>query len=210
MRVRSLYIPKAKVKCCHDGMTVQEAIDFLRETGYRCVPVLKGDVFLGLVYKIDAKEYIYEQNGSPEGPIQNIIIDTDAVVTENSSFVKALFTIKRLPFLAVVDEERRLKGILTHNAVMEVLEDALGVKTGGIHFTIAASHTKGSLYHITDILKHYNIEGLITLDNGTRLFRRIGVTIPLTTPPHDVETLSHLLEKKGYRVLDREIIQAKL
>ncbi|MFC3882148.1 hypothetical protein ACFOU2_00860 [Bacillus songklensis] len=90
---------------------------------------------------------------------------------------------------------------------MEVLEDALGVKAGGIHLTVATPESKGSLHNITDILKHYNIEGLLTLDNGTRLFRRIGVTLPLCTPSQDIVTLTHMLEKKGYRVLDQEIIR---
>ncbi|MBM7703717.1 CBS domain-containing protein [Metabacillus iocasae] len=205
MKVKSLYVQKTNVVTCTDDMTVGEALEVLTKSGYRCVPVVNGTNFVGLVYKIDVKEYIYEQNGSLTDSIKEIVSDEDAFVTPYTSFVKALLTIKRLPFLAVV-EKKQLLGILTHSKVMEVLEDALGVKTGGIHLTIAGTDRRGSLYSLLDELKAFNIEGVLSLDNGTKLFRRTSITLPLSTSEEEISTIIRKVEHKGFRVIDRETI----
>ncbi|WP_110113365.1 CBS domain-containing protein [Bacillus sp. CGMCC 1.16541] len=205
MKVKSLYVQKNNVVTCTLDMTIREALEVLTTSGYRCVPVVSGVEFVGLVYKIDVKEYLYEQNGSMDDSIQKVMSDSDAFVCPNTSFVKALLTIKRLPFLAIV-ENKQLLGILTHSKVMEVLEDALGVKTGGIHLTIAGTDRKGSLHSLLDELRAFNIEGVLSLDNGTKLFRRTSITLPLSTSKEDIEAIIRKVEHKGFRVIDQETI----
>ena len=54
MLIRSLAIPKRDLTVVKESATLQEAIDILEESGYRCVPILDetGTLFRGNIYKM--------------------------------------------------------------------------------------------------------------------------------------------------------------
>jgi hypothetical protein len=51
------------------------------------------------------------------------------------------------------------------------------------------------------ILKNENIEGLFTLDNGSKLMRRVVLTINKEKTKKEIEELQKKIEKAGFRVL---------
>lgn len=112
MRIKGNYVPKREVLYCSISFTIGEALDHLNKTGYRCVPVLdeKKEKFLGNVYKVDILEY----KGSLEDDLSELLNDKEGYVREDSSFFKVFFTIKKLPYLSVIDEKGTFLGILTH------------------------------------------------------------------------------------------------
>lgn len=209
MLVRDLYLPKQDVVIAHTEQTVMDVLTKIKESGYRCIPVVdSNENYKGMIYKIHLIEYIYEDGGDKNTPVEQLLKHQDAFISERSSFLNALIDIKSLPFLNVV-ENGKLIGILTHNKVESVLEDAFGLTTGGINITISSTEAKGMIEKLTKTLRGENIEGMFTLDNGSVLARRVVITLEDGKSDADIEKLSDKLEKNGFRILHVDHIAKK-
>lgn len=202
MKVRYNFVPKHDVQYCEPTYTIKQAYEKIKDTGYRCIPILSNDGhnFLGLVYKVHLLDYLYEEKGSEDDSIEVLIKSQDAFIFEEDSFFKAFFTIKRLPFIAVLNEDNEFLGILTHANVMDVLADSFGMKTGGYTLTIATIEHKGAIKDLVSMLKDINIDGMLTLDNGEKYLRRIIVNLPAELPEEKVNKLVKKLGEKEFRV----------
>lgn len=209
MLVRDLYLPKQDVVIAHTEQTVMDVLTKIKESGYRCIPVVdSNEEYKGMIYKVHLIEYIYEDGGDKNTPVEQLLKHQDAFISERSSFLNALIDIKSLPFLNVV-ENGKLIGILTHNKVESVLEDAFGLTTGGINITISSTEAKGMIEKLTKTLRGENIEGMFTLDNGSVLARRVVITLEGDKSDDDIENLSGKLEKNGFRILHIDRIEHK-
>ncbi|WP_203248338.1 CBS domain-containing protein [Sporosarcina beigongshangi] len=209
MLVRDLYLPKQDVVVANNKQTVMEVLTKIKESGYRCIPVVdSNENYKGMIYKVHLIEYIYEDSGDKNKTVEHLLMHQDAFISERSSFLNALIDIKSLPFLSVV-ENGKLIGILTHNKVESVLEDAFGLKTGGINITISSTEAKGMIEKLTKTLRGENIEGMFTLDNGSVLARRVVITLEDGKTEEDIEKLSDKLEKNGFRILHIDHIEKK-
>ncbi|WP_223700573.1 cyclic di-AMP binding protein CbpA [Sutcliffiella deserti] len=202
MKVRYNFVPKQDVQYCEPNYTVKQAYQKIKDTGYRCIPILKnnGRTFVGLVYKVHLLDFLYEEKGSEDSSLESLIKNEDAFIFEEDSFFKAFFTIKRLPFIAVVNEDKEFLGILTHANVMDVLADSFGMKTGGYTLTIATIEHKGAIKDLVSMLKDINIDGMLTLDNGEKYLRRIVLNLPAELPEEKMKKLVKKLEEKEFRV----------
>ncbi|MEK5443593.1 MULTISPECIES: cyclic di-AMP binding protein CbpA [unclassified Fredinandcohnia] len=202
MKIRYNFVEKSDVKYCNDDFTVQQALQFLNETGYRSVPVLSknGTTFEGLIYKVDILEYLYEKNGDANGSILTLVESKDAFVYDEDSFFKTFLTIRRLPFIAVLNSEKEFLGIITHSNVMDVLEDSFGMRTGGYTLTIATIEHKGAIKDLVSLIRDVNIDGMLTLDNGEKYLRRIILNLPGTLGEDKIQAIKRKLETKEFRV----------
>ena len=136
----------------------------------------------------------------------HLVKHQDIHLDENVSFLNALLEIKALPFISIV-KDGKLTGILTHNQVESVLEDAFGLKTGGINMTVASSESAGTLERLTKTLRGEHIEGLFTLDNGSVLARRVVVTLRGDKTDEEIEKLKNKLEKNRFKTLQTNRIE---
>ncbi|AIS61744.1 cyclic di-AMP binding protein CbpA [Listeria ivanovii] len=210
MLIKNLCIPKINLTTVPGDATLQEAINLLEESGYRCVPVLdkKGEKFLGNIYKM----HIYKHaanGGSLSDPVMSLIKNASKHICVNASFFEVFFTIKELPYITVLNEQGHFYGILTHGKLLGLLQDGWNVKTTSYVLTIATGEVKGALTKITKIIDRYSsIASLITLDNQSEDFiRRVLVSLPTgVTEDKKNEIVAHL-ERKGLRVVETEKIQ---
>src|SRR5690606_35095479 len=202
MKIRYNFVQKKDVKYCDDSFTIAQALQFLNETGFRSVPVLSknGTQFEGLIYKVDILEYLYEKQGDADVNVSTLVESKDAYVFEEDSFFKAFLTIRRLPFIAVVNFEKEFKGIITHSNVMDVLEDSFGMKTGGYTLTIATIEHKGAIKELVSLIRDINIDGMLTLDNGETYLRRIILNLPGSLGDDRIQEIKRKLEAKEFRV----------
>ncbi len=209
MKIRYNFVQKPDVKYCDAKFTVEQALQFLNETGFRSVPVLSenGTVFKGLIYKVDILEYLYEKNGEAIANISALVESKDAFVFEEDSFFKTFLTIRRLPFIAVLDADREFQGIITHANVMDVLEDSFGMKTGGYTLTIATIEHKGAIKELVSLIRDINIDGMLTLDNGEKYLRRIILNLPSSLGEEKIKEIKQKLEAKEFRVTHIDRIQ---
>jgi CBS domain-containing protein len=208
MFVRNVYLEKHKVTFCPSSLNVKEALELINKSGYRCIPVVEPNTneYKGQVYKVDLLEHLYETGGKPENSVMAVVEEKESFIHKDSSLIFALLTIDRLPFLAVIGENREFLGIITHTVLLDLFRDGFGMKTGGYCFTVAIYDHSGAFLKLVKLLKSFNIEGAHTFGNGNELIRRLTFTI---SEDH-VETIDKLREKivkAGFRVLHVEKIE---
>ncbi|CAM3722274.1 cyclic di-AMP binding protein CbpA [Alkalicoccus chagannorensis] len=209
MKIKYNIIPAENVVTCHDQMTVAEARKTLEESGYRCIPVLDktGTQFKGNIYaQVLYRELLYNDSSETDN-ILSLVEDEFVHIDEQASFFRVFTNIKRYPYLAVIDEQQRFSGILTHANVMELLEDSWGIERGNYTMTISTHEYQGALSTIMDSIKKFStIHSMMTLDNDSTFFRRVIVTLPKETTEALLDQLVQHLEKEGFRVFDIERI----
>lgn len=205
MQIKNNYIPLEKVQYCHDGQTVQEAMEYLESVGFRCVPVLSqtNGTYLGNVYVASIYRYLLKKEGEPDSSIQNLLQDQDIYIDEEKPFIDAFFNIREFPYLPVVNKDRKLAGILTHSKVIDVLQHSWGLENGGYTLTVVSTVYHGALKKFVSLVSpQANIEGLLTLDDKDRLLRRLIVTLSdKDVDRKKVDAITRNLEKNGFRVI---------
>ena len=209
MYIGDLLLKRIAVSTVNSSNTVAEALAKINESGYRAVPVVDADdTYRGAIYKMDLLEYLLEQDGDENSSISHLVEHKDTHLDENVSFLNALLEIKALPFISIV-KDGKLTGILTHNQVESVLEDAFGLKTGGINMTVASSESGSTLERLAKTLRGEHIEGLFTLDNGSVLARRVVVTLRGDKTDEELDKLKNKLDKNGFTTLQTNRIEKK-
>jgi len=209
MHIRDLIVERLGVATVNVDQSVSETLSKINETGYRCIPVVDNDDnYKGMIYKVDLLSYLYEEKGDGQKPIDFLLEHQDIYLYEDASFLSALLKIKALPFVSVV-RDGKLLGILTHNKIESVLEDAFGLKTGGINITLASTEARGMIRKLTTTLKDENIEGMLTLDNGSALARRVVITLEDGKSDEEMVKMREKLEKNGFRILQMHRIEPK-
>ena len=199
MKVRNYYVEKDLVKFVTEENTIREARKHLEETGFRCVPILDKAKkrFLGNVYEIDT----YKYRGSLEDSVMEIADNRDIFIHEEESFFKIFLTIKKLPYLPVLNEKDEFIGILTHASVMSVAEDAFAVHTQGYSITVSVYDFDRTLAELTSLVSRFtSIQSLITLDSK-KFARQIVFTIPETTSEKELNRLIKALEDASFSVV---------
>lgn len=201
MFVRDLYLELHDVVVVKNNQSVQDVYDMIKKSGYRCIPVVDNNGnYQGMVYKVHLMEDIYENDGAEKDNIDHLLQHKDVYIQQRSPFLNALIAIKALPFISVV-EDNKLIGILTHNRVESVLEDAFGLHTGGINLTISSIEARGMIEKLTKVLRGENIEGMFTLDNGSVVARRVVITLESGKTEKEIQSIQQKLENNGFRVL---------
>ena len=196
MLLKTLVYKKKDLTTVTETSTLEEALKILETSGYRCVPILdsSGNIFRGNIYKMHI--YRHKANGG----------DMTLPVTH---LLKVFFTIKELPYIAVLDSENHFYGILTHSTLLNMLSQSWSVEQGSYVLTIASTGKQGDLAAIAKIIsKHSSIASCITLDiEKDEYIRRTLITLPANTEAKVCETIVNHLEKKNYKVVEIENLQ---
>src|SRR5699024_2164851 len=102
-------------------------------------------------------------------------------------------------------ENDHFYGILTHSALINLLEQSWKLETGSYVLTIAAAGEKGDLAAITRIInRHSDIMSCITLDGDGSPIKRTIMTLEPNATEEVVEKISTALDRRGYRVVQVE------
>lgn len=212
MLIRSLAIAKRDLTVVKESATLQEAIDILEESGFRCVPILDetGTLFRGNIYKMHI--YRHKANGGDMSlPVTHLLKNATKFISIDSSFFKVFFTIKELPYIAVLNKDNTFFGILTHSSLLNMLSQAWSIDMGSYVLTVVAPSRKGDLYQITKIInKTSSIANILTLD-ATRddVLRRVLVTLPASATKEQLKTIVQSLERQDYSVISIEDLRSE-
>ena len=130
MLVKQKQLKKKDVTFVTETDSISNVLEQLNSSGYRCIPVVNetGEKFVGNIYKVEILEYKLKE-GDMQAPVKQLTEEAEAFVTESSSFFEVFTSLKRLPYLAVVDEKGIFTGILPHSKVIELIEEAWGYRT---------------------------------------------------------------------------------
>lgn len=207
MLIESVCIPKRQLTTVNESCTLEEAIGILEQSGFRCVPVLDESekIFRGNIYKMHI--YRHKANGGDmKLPVTHLIKNATKFIHLNSSFFKIFFTIKELPYIAVLDNDNMFYGILTHSSLLGILSQSWNINEGRFALTVASTGKKGDLATMTKIISKYSdIASCITLDVGKdEYIRRTIVTLPAGTDKETCDIIVKALEKKDFFVAEVE------
>src|SRR5690625_3459609 len=206
MLVKHEYVTKDKVVVVKETDSKEAALKRLTDSGYRCIPVLdeSGEKYVGNIYKVDLlREEIDDELG---GTIRSLIRDTeDGHIQEEAPLFKVFKTIKRLPFLAVIEEYREFLGILTNANVISVLENAWGADRGSYSYTIGTIEYAGALQQMLGIINKYcTVESVVSLNNDLKFVRRICIVLPKDVTVETADQISKELDDNNFTVIHRE------
>ena len=142
-------------------------------------------------------------------PVTHLLKNATKFIYLDTSFFKVFFTIKELPYIAVLDNENHFYGILTHSTLLTMLSQSWSVEQGSYVLTIASTGKQGDLATISKIISKYSsIASCITLDiEKDEFIRRTLITLPADTDEKVCETIVNQLEKKNYKVIEIENLQ---
>ncbi|SFH92202.1 cyclic di-AMP binding protein CbpA [Pisciglobus halotolerans] len=207
MLIKTLCIPKRKLTTVDEDCTLQEAIDILEKSGFRCVPILDetGTIFRGNIYKMHI--YRHKANGGDMNlPVTHLLKNATKYIHLNDSFFKIFFTIKELPYISVLDSDNHFYGILTHSSLLNMLQQSWNLNNGSFVLTIASGGQKGDLASISKIINKFaTIVSCITLDvEKEDIVRRMVFTLAPGATEETVKKISESLDRKGYRVIEKE------
>lgn len=210
MLLKPMVYPKKNLTTVTEEATLAEALSILEDSGYRCVPILDetGKIFRGNIYKMHI--YRHKANGGDmQLPVTHLLKNATKFIYLNTSFFKIFFTIKELPYIAVLDEHNHFYGILTHSSLLNMLAQSWNVETGSYVLTIASTGKQGDLATISKIVSKYvSIASCITLDLEKEEFlRRTLITLPANTTKALCDQIVAHLEKKNFKVTEIEDLQ---
>lgn len=212
MLVQSLCIPKHQCVTISETATIREALDTLEKTGYRCVPVLdqSGQDFKGNIYKM----HIYRHGmngGSLDDNVMSLIKNKSKYIYTGSNFFEVFFSIKELPYIAVLNDDGHFFGILPHGKMLGMLEEAWNRDSGSYVLTVALSEQKGALEKISKIVNKYStVASLMTLDAKSSVMRRVLITLPTDCDEKTKKKIVKKLDDKGLRVVAVEDLAVRV
>ncbi len=205
MLIKELSLAKTKVRTVPETVTLEEALTLLEDYGYRCVPILdeSGKIYRGNIYRMHL--YKHKSEGKDMSlPVTHLLKNATKFVHTYSSFYSIFFMIKDLPYITVLDENDHFYGILTHSALINLLEQSWKINAGSYAVTIAAAGEKGDIAAITRIVNRYSdIMSLITLEGDTPIKRAIVTLAPNMTKAN-LDKMADQLDRRGYRVVQVE------
>ncbi|MCZ0855082.1 cyclic di-AMP binding protein CbpA [Enterococcus faecalis] len=210
MLLKSVVIKKDNLTTVNESCTLEEALSILEDSGYRCVPILdeSGKIFRRNIYKMHI--YRHKANGGDMSlPVTYLLKNATKFIYVNTSFFKVFFTIKELPYIAVLDENNYFYGILTHSTLLNILAQSWNVKQGSYVLTIASVGQQGDLAAISKIIAKYSsIASCITLDVDSEEFvRRTLITLPAGTTAETCTAIVEHLERKNFKVVELENLE---
>lgn len=211
MLLKTMVYKKRDLTTVKETATLAEALEILEDSGYRCVPILDENekIFRGNIYKMHI--YRHKANGGDMNlPVTHLLKNATKFIYVNSFFFKVFFTIKELPYIAVLNENNEFYGILTHSSLLNMLSQSWSVDQGSYVLTIASTGKQGDLAAISKIIAKYSsIASCITLDIGKDEFiRRTLITLPAKTDKVVCDKIISHLESKNFKVVELEDLTA--
>lgn len=209
MLIKELSLAKTRVRTVPETVTLEEALEILEEYGYRCVPILDetGTIYRGNIYRMHI--YKHKSEGKDMSlPVTHLLKNATKYVHTYSSFYSIFFMIKDLPYITVLDQNNHFYGILTHSALINLLQQSWKLDTGSYVLTIAAPGEKGDLAEISKTInRSCDIMSCITMDIDEASIKRAIMTLEPSATEEDVEKISTQLDRRGYRVIQVENLQ---
>lgn len=201
-------VMKEKYNCIYveKDDTVKIALDKLENEGIDALPVIDGDLYVGMVTRPSIYKAFFEKGIEKEDFLNNIKVSEiaifkDLTVKEDEVFEQVLIKVKDSPIVAVIDENNIFKGIVTRFDTIEQFQSAFGVNRKGVRISFTSVETEGRIARLASIVQQYHekIISLATFDDTDKLVRRIVMKIEKND---NIDKFVNKLESNGFRILD--------
>ncbi|MGG3562631.1 CBS domain-containing protein [Neobacillus rhizosphaerae] len=205
MFVKNIMIPKHECFTVQEDVTLKDALDMLEKHQIDGLPVLRGEVYLGVVTRYNIYESYFLSNKDKEEYLNSTFVK-DALSYQGKFlqggeiFEKTLIDLKDFPLMAVVDINNNFLGVVTRSDVISSFESAFGVNRPGVRIAFTSVETEGRIARLSEIAHHFHehIISLVTFDETDKLVRRIVMKIE---KKDNIDKFSKKLEEHGFRIL---------
>ncbi|WP_461240722.1 cyclic di-AMP binding protein CbpA [Paucilactobacillus sp. N302-9] len=213
MLIKSLVKTKDQLTTLHEDVTLEQALNILEESDFRCVPVLdqSSQIFRGNIYKM----HIYRhksRGGDMQLPVTTLLKNSTKFISVNAAFFNVFFSIRDLPYIAVLDEQSKFYGILTHTKLLNMLAEGWNVHAGSYVLTVTTPDERGSLVTMAKAITKFSpIANCISLDlQEPNVMRRILFTLPANVDEAKLKKIVKSLKRKGFDVPEIEDLHSTL
>lgn len=211
MIFNSLIQPKDQLTTLSENATLAEALSTLENTGYRCVPILDatGTLFRGNIYKMHLYRH-KSRGGDMSLPVTTLLKNATKFISKDAAFYNVFFTIRDLPYIAVLDENNRFYGILTHNRLLQILATAWNVNSGSYVLSVAVRDERGTLVAIAkEITRFCQIANVLSI-SPTKDEKQVLITLPDGVTQETVDKIVRRLNRKNLPVIEIENLHPNL
>jgi CBS domain-containing protein len=205
MFVKSMMIPKHHCITADPKETLRSALKKLEDHSIDGMPIVNGDSYEGVVTRYHIyKKYFLSNKQKDEfldsTVVQDIATHQEKFLVEDEAFEKTLLELKDFPLLAVVDEKRKMIGIMTRADVLDQFESAFGLNRPGVRITFTSVETEGRIARLSEIAHQFQVHiiSLVTFDETDKLVRRIVMKIE---KKNNLDRFTKKLEEHGFRIL---------
>ncbi|PWF99304.1 cyclic di-AMP binding protein CbpA [Levilactobacillus bambusae] len=212
MLLKSLVKPKERLTTVREDVTLEEALKVLEDSGYRCIPIVDetGKIFRGNIYKM----HIYRhksRGGDMSLPVTTLLKNATKFISVDAAFFNVFFSIKDLPYIAVLNTNNDFYGILTHTRLLDMLSQSWNVNIGSYVITVVSADERGDLATMAKVITKYtSIASVISLDTQEGdLVHRIMFTLPAEVDKARLDRIVKALERKHFRVPEIEDLKSE-
>jgi CBS domain-containing protein len=205
MFVKSIMIPKHHCITAELNETLRSALQKLEDHHIDGMPIVNGDRYEGIVTRYHIYEGFFLANKQKDEFldstfVQDIATHQDKFLVDDEVFEKTLLEMKDFPLLAVVDDKRRMMGIMTRADALEQFESAFGLNRSGLRIAFTSVETEGRIARLSEIAHQFQVHiiSLVTFDETDKLVRRIVMKIEKNS---HIDRFTKKLEEHGFRIL---------
>jgi CBS-domain-containing membrane protein len=205
MFVKSIMIPNYNCVTVRNEDTLKTTLEKMEFHQIDGLPVLKGDEYLGIVTRFNIYQGFFGANKSKEEYLQTTLAGDkmsfqEKYLTGNEIFEATLFELKDFPLIAVVDDKRKFKGVVTRADVLDQFQSAFGVHRPGVRIAFTTAETEGRFARIAEIAHnfHEQIISFVTFDETDKLVRRVVMKVEKND---NLDKFLQKLEDSGFRVI---------
>lgn len=199
-----LVIYKDKLNCLSESTMCDEAIEILEKNHLRCTPILDQTqrMYRGNLYRYHIYQYKFH---NPEAdlskiPVTRFLKNTTRVIRNDENLYRLFFTMKDLPYLAVLDQDNVFIGVIPHVNLIDFFAQAWAIDQAGYVLTVKTIGKRGDLSRISRLVNRYtDISSSMSLDRSD--YRTHAMTlfvIPSSVDGLQINQLLKLLERKNY------------
>ncbi len=198
MRIRNLMA--AEPIFVRPGATIPEAIELMKKSSIRHLPVVDGDgILTGFVTLSDLKQALVPSMLG-ELDLADITIRNPVVVhpDDDVELAARLIHEKKIGGMPVVDDNRRLLGVLTVTDILKAFIEMMGLLTASVRLDVDAGGDPEAFTRITGIIGE---NGGTVLSAGIAAHRTDRRIYYIRLAAGDVERIEKALTGAGYPIL---------
>lgn len=162
MLVKNIMLPLEKLITISPKDNIQKVLQILEENNFLSLPVAEGDKFYGAISKDRIYAFYYEkcpdkQCFLSDFKVENVMrtdvpsIHPMEIIEKASHFLE----VKNIAFVAVVDEDEKFMGIITHNAIFHEFTELFGLNKGS-RIAVIAFDIPGQISKLSKIITENN------------------------------------------------------
>lgn len=180
--------------------TIQECVDLMKKHSIRHLPVVEDGRLVGLVTEGDLRQ-IFLASLIEQLSIRDVMINDPITVspdTEIEDAAKVIFY-NKIGGLPVVDEEDRLRGIITVADILAAFIELMGVLKSSSRIDVVLGDDPEAFERVSGLIRSRGGEIISVGISGHRLRRKRVYYFRLKKC--NVRHIARMLEKAGYEVV---------